>query len=175
MKKFMNIFLQIVFGTFPIMFFWICGYIINDPYGDFMFTQIEDFISQIPWFVCFLIPICICILVIVFGVIGKKCNLNAMFWSALISTVLPIIGYGIMCVCSDDSSILSLFLMPLLLLLRPFGIMCMGTLDNITMSLYSNILTIFDESSWIVLMIASSVVAFLLYKILNKKHTVKNH
>ena len=163
MKKYASVFFQIIFGFFSVNLFWVIGFIINDPYGDFRFTKFEELLFEIPWFVSVLLPVCISLLTIIFGFIGKKYKLKIMFWILFFSTLLPIIGYLIMRLCSNDSSMISLILLPLLLMLQPFGIMCMGMLDNITMTLNDNILTSFDESFWIVLIISSLVISLFMY------------
>jgi len=169
MKKLRCIIFQIVLGIVLVNLFWIAAYIINDPYGDFRFTKIEEMLFEIPWFVCVLIPICISLLIIISGFIGKKCGLKIMFWFHIASTFLPIIGYYVMRVCSDDSSILSLLLLPLMLVLQPFGIMCMSMLNNITMTLNNNIFASFNEGVWVALIVGSALFALVLYKATKQK------
>ena len=170
-KKYASIFIQVILGLFPAAF-WLFGYMINAPHVYFdIDIYSEDTLVVFPRAVEVLIPFCIAVLIICFGIICKKLKLKTMFWTAFFSTTIPIVGYGVMCVCADDSSILCIILLPLLLLLRPFGLMCHETLNNITLTLSNDWFSNRDHSFYVTVVVIALVIAFAIYKSRQRNRT----
>lgn len=114
-------------GFFIMMSLWLIGSLTNN-YIFHTFDVFPDFFIKIPLYIACAMQV----LLIVFSVIGKRFNLKALYISALVGTMVPVITYFCGSIFSNDGNILSwIYGLTLGLLLYPFGRMAYGLFDGV--------------------------------------------
>ncbi len=126
MKIIKNIGLSLA-GFFAMMALWLIGFSANE-YTFNTFDDYPEFLDKIPLYIAYVIPI----LLLIFAVIGKRFNLKALYISALVGTMVPVITYFCGSIFSNDGNILSwIYGLTLGLLLYPFGRLAYGVFDGV--------------------------------------------
>ena len=160
-------------GFLIMMSLWLIGSLTNN-YIIHTFDVFPEFFIKNPLYIACAMQV----LLIVFSVIGKRFNLKALYISALVGTMVPVITYFCGSIFANDGNILSwIYGLTLGLLLYPFGRMAYGVFDGVQ----SYFFVFHDrflegESVAFAMMVVAviSVTIFLIVKKRNKKTEPKD-
>ncbi len=167
MKIIKNIGLSVA-GFFTMMALWLIGSLTND-YIFRTFDDFPDFFIKIPMCIACAMPV----LLIIFAVVGKRFNLKALYISAFVGMVLPVIGCMGQFIFSDDGNILSwIYMFTIGLMLSPFSQLAFSVFDGVDSYFFVYHDMFFERDYAVAVLMAfavTSVIIFLVVKKRNKK------
>ena len=165
MKIIKNIGLSLA-GFFAMMALWLIGFSANE-YTSNTFDDYSEFLGKIPLYNAYVIPI----LLLIFAVIGKRFNLKALYISALVGTVIPVITYFCGSIFSNDGNILTwIYGFTLGLLLYPFGRMAYGVFDGVQSYFFVFHDRFFEGESVAFAMLVVAVISVIIFLVVKKRN-----
>lgn len=170
-RKTLGSILQIIIGSVLIMVFWICSLVLANTYEQYLlFSDVENEVYSKFFDVFSMIaPFCICAILLIIAIIGKRYGLKKMYASALVCASLPVGTNILASFFSNDSNIFAYILIPVWIMLYPFGRMYWACIENASLSL-----DCYTDSEWIgVVIIISIIISAIVYKVCRTKNSVE--
>ena len=126
MRKYIGNVIQGIAGFGVMLALWCIGAISYQ----YFFEDFEFYLNSIFYYLPNIVIIAMPVLLLVFGIIGKKYNLQVLYFSALLGVWLPVLAYICFSIFFDDGNILCwIFGFTLGLLLSPFHRLAWSTFD----------------------------------------------
>ncbi len=165
MKIIKNIGLSVA-GFFTMMALWLIGFSANE-YTFNTFDDYPEVLDKIPLYIAYVIPI----LLLIIAVIGKRFNLRALYISALVGTMVPVITYFCGRIFSDDGNILTwIYGFTIGLLLYPFGRIAYGVFDGVQSYFFIFHHRFLEGESAAFAMLVVAVISVIIFLIVRKRN-----
>lgn len=160
MKKF-KLLIQITIGFISILTLWCVGAFSYE----YTFASFDVEVNPIFDVLPNIVLLGIFALLLIFAFIGKRKSLKALYFSALISTGLPILAFILSHIFNDDGNILCwIYGFTLGLILHPFHRLAWSTLDGVWMGKLG-----FNPEFCAVFLIAGIIISYIIYKFVKTK------
>lgn len=148
---------QILLGSISILFLWCIGALSYGCAYIFMGIEINPIFNLLPNIVFLAIPVSLLILAFV----AKRNNLNALYFSGVVSVGLPLLAYYLSHIFSDDGNILSwIYGFTLGLILYPFHLLAYSTFSGVWFGMLG-----FDTDLCATILIVAIILSIIIYKL----------
>lgn len=160
MKKF-KLGFQIAIGFVSILLLWCVGAFCYE----YTFLSFDVEVNPIFDVLPNIVLLGIFTLLLIFAFIGKRKGFKALYFSALLSTWLPIFAFILSHIFNDDGNILCwIYGFTLGLILHPFHRLAWSTFDGVWLGEFG-----FNPELCAVFLIAGIILSFLIYKFVKTK------